>query len=112
HDEALARYKLHDFPRVVELLQTPDGAFQRAARGRPTDVLTARGRLLLGDVLLEQNKLGQAELAVGGLVETDLSPDLKWDRQYALCRILLAGNRLPEALSGATNLISLAVQTA
>lgn len=112
HDEALARYKVRDFPRVIALLQDADGAFQRAARARPNDALTVRGRLLLGEALLEQRQPDEAERAVTALPEADLAPDYKWDRQYLLCRIRLAARRLPEALAGATNLVTLALGTA
>ena len=43
HFEALARFGLRDFPRVVALLQNPGGPFRRAARNRPADPITARG---------------------------------------------------------------------
>lgn len=112
HNEAQARFKVRDFPRVVALLQDPGGAFARATRARPTDELTARGRLLLGDALLELRRFADAEQAVTAIAERDLTPELKWDRQYALCRILLADQRLPAALESATNLISLALGTA
>lgn len=112
HEEARARFKVRDFARVVALLQNPDGAFQRAARLRPADAFTARSRLLLGEALFEQQKPAEAEQAVAALEESDLVPDLKWDRQYLLCRILLADRRLAEALTGSTNLISLALGTA
>jgi TolA-binding protein len=112
HFEALAWFKLRDFSLVVTLLQNADGPFQRAARARPTHPITARGRLLLAEALLEQRRLAEAGKAVLAIPETDLLPDMKWDRQYLLCRILLAEGRLPEALEGATNLVSLAIGAA
>lgn len=112
HHEGLARFRLRDFARVVALLQNSEGAFQRASRARPTDELTARGRLLLADALLELGRFADAERAVAAIADRDLTPDLKWDRQYAVCRILLADRRLPEALTEATNLVSLALGTA
>ncbi len=110
--EALARFKLRDFSRVVALLQNPNGPFQRAARVRPSDATTARGGLLLAEVLLEQRLHVEAEKTVLAIGEKDLLPDLKWDRQYLLCRVQLAEGRLPEALDGATNLVSLAIGAA
>ena len=112
HFEALAQFKLRDFSRVVALLQAPNGPFRRAARVRPSDAITARGGLLLAEVLLEQRLHAEAERAVLAIAEKDLLPDLKWDRQYLLCRVQLAEGRLPEALDGATNLVSLAIGTA
>ena len=112
HFEALARFKLRDFSRVVALLQNPGGPFQNAARNRPTDPITARGGLLLAEALFEQRLLADAEKAVRAVPEKDLLPAFKWDRQYLLCRVLLAEGRLPDALEGATNLISLAIGAA
>jgi len=112
HFEALARFGLRDFPRVVALLQNPGGPFRRAARNRPADPITARGELLLAEALLEQRLHAEAEKAVLAIPEKDLLPDLRWERQYVLCRVLLAEARLPEALTGATNLVSLAIGTA
>ena len=112
HYEARARFRLRDFSRVVTLLQNPNGSFQRATRSRPTDPITALGGLLLAEALLEQRLYPEAEKAVRAVAEKDLLPDLKWDRQYLLCRVLLAESRLPEALEGATNLVSLAIGAA
>lgn len=112
HFEALAGFKQREFPRVVALLQNPNGPFQRAARVRPSDAITARGGLLLAEVLLEQRLHAEAEKTVLAVAEKDLLPDLKWDRQYLLCRVQLAEGRLPEALDGATNLVSLAIGAA
>jgi len=110
--EALTRFKLRDFSRVVELLRSPGGPFQRAARSRPTDPITARGGLLLAEALLEQRLHVEAGKAVLAIAEKDLLPDLIWERQYLLCRVLLAEGRLPQALDGATNLVSLAISAA
>ncbi|MFM1770829.1 MAG: hypothetical protein RJA22_3358 [Verrucomicrobiota bacterium] len=112
HDEALARFRLKDYPRVIRLLQDPGAAFPRAAQARPNDALAVRGRLLLGEALLVQGQFAAAELAVAALREADLAPDFKWDRQYLLCRIHLAERQLPNALAGASNLVSLALGTA
>jgi len=56
-----------------------------------------RGGLLLAEALLEQKEYRAAEAALGRLAEGDLIPELKWHRQYLLCRVQLAGQRLPEA---------------
>src|SRR5688572_22909468 len=61
HGEALARFRLRDFDRVITLLQTPTGAFQQAAKSRPNDELTIRGHLLLAEALAEQKQYWAAE---------------------------------------------------
>lgn len=112
HDEAQARFKVRDFSRVVALLREPEGAFQRAARTRPNDALAVRGRLLLGEALLAQGRHDEAAGAAAAIVEDELAPDFKWDRQYLLCRIQLADHRFTDALAGASNLVTLALGTA
>jgi len=108
YGEALVRFKLHDWPRVIELLQRPDGAFRKEAILRPADEFTMRGNLLLAEAFLEQGNDRAARETLARLKETDLLPDLKWHRQYLLCRVQLAEHRLPEALVSTTNLLELA----
>src|SRR5262245_3231768 len=111
HGEALARFKLRDFPRVIALLQDPNGAFQQASKTRPTDEITLRGQLLLAESLLERKQLRAAEAAAARLPADLLSPEYQWDQQYLLCRIQVADHRLLEAVEQSTNLIALAGAT-
>ncbi len=108
YGEALVRFKLRDWPRVVELLQPPNGAFRKEALLRPADEFTMRGGLLLAEALLEQKDYRVAGETLARLKEADLLPDLKWHRQYLLCRVQMAEQRLPEALADTTNLLALA----
>jgi len=112
YGEALARFRLREFRRVVILLRDPQGAFQQASRARPTDVSTLRGQLLLAEALLEQKEFREAEAAAREMAEESLTPEIRWDRQYLLCRILVADQRLPLALAQTTNLVSVAAATA
>ncbi|MBN2507994.1 MAG: tetratricopeptide repeat protein [Verrucomicrobia bacterium] len=111
YSEAEARFKLGAMPQVIALLQGAEGNFQRAARVRANDALAARGNLLLADALLARNEFKAAEQVVAGLSETNLTPEFKWRRQYALCRIKLAGGRAAEALAHTTNLVAMAAAT-
>ncbi len=108
HGEALARFKLRDFSRVISLLRDPGGAFQRSALTRPESRLAISGRLILAEALLEQREHRAAEETVKLLDRLELPPDLAWDRQYLLCRILVGNQRLNEALAQTTNLIAIA----
>lgn len=107
YGEAYARFKLQEWPRVVELLQDPAGPFQQAVAGSANEDLVVRGRLLLVEALLEQNNLPAASKVVETMpVRTG---ELAWERQYVLCRIQLAGGQFRPALENTTNLIALAL---
>ncbi len=108
YGEALVRFRLRDWRRTVELLQQPNGAFRREALLRPADELAMRGALLLAETLFEQKEYRAAEEALARLSEADLIPELKWHRQYLLCRVQLADQRLRLALANTTNLLALA----
>jgi TolA-binding protein len=111
YGEAQARFQLREFSGVTTLLGNTNGNFQRAARRRPNDVLTIRGKLLLAESLLEKKKFREAEQVTRQLAESNLSPEYLWDRQQLLCRILVADNRALEALVQSTNLVQAAVAT-
>lgn len=112
YTEAEARFKLGQYPQVIQLLQRPEGTFQAAARVRANDELAARGRLLLAETLLLSRDPKAAEQTLRALGETNLVPEFKWRRQYLLCRVQLADGRSPEALDGTTNLLALATGAA
>lgn len=111
YGEAKARFKLQQWPQVIELLRKPDGTFQKEARVRPNDELVVRGPLLLAEALLENQDCAAAEQVVTQLGDQNLTPEFRWQRQYLLLRILASAQRLPEALAGTTNLLALAVAT-
>ena len=107
YGEAYARFKLQEWPAVVELLNNPAGPFQQAAAGAANDDLVARGRLLLVEALVEQNQFAAAAAAVDAMpVRTG---ELAWQRQYVLCRIQLADGKPGPALANTTNLVTLAL---
>jgi TolA-binding protein len=53
-----------------------------------------------------------AEEALKPILQVPLNPKLAWQRQYLLCRAQLSQGRLEEALINATNLLTLATNTA
>jgi TolA-binding protein len=111
YGEALARYKMQDWPKVVSLLQAPEGTFQKAVKIRANDELVARGYFLLAEALLDQKQFGAAEQTLADLGKRELIPEFKWRRQYLLCRVLEAAKRPQESLLNTTNLIALAAAT-
>jgi tetratricopeptide (TPR) repeat protein len=107
-DEAEACSKMEDWPRVIVLLQKPDGAFRRLAAADPKNSFVTRGRLLLGEALLARGQYADGEKAAGGIDPAGLGPEWQWRRQYLLCRLELAGGRADEALRNSTNLLDTA----
>ena len=106
--EAQARFQLREFARVIALLQMPEGTFQRISRTRPMNPWTVQGNLVLAQALHEQQQFRAAEQTLLDIPDAALTPDLRWERQYLLCRLIHADGRPVEALSATTNLLSLA----
>ena len=109
YGEAYAHSRLGEWARVMELLQDANGAFRRAAKSRLMDEPFARGLLLLGEAALEQQAYRVGEEALKQLAAGKLAPEIDWQRQFLLCRILTADGRLADALRGTTNLVALSV---
>ena len=74
YGEALARFRLRQFPKVIELLTPPEGVFRRAAKIRPDDDLVAHGDLLLVEALIEQRQFTQAREFLDRIPAERLSP--------------------------------------
>src|SRR5438874_13192386 len=108
YGEALARFRLKEWPRVTDLLQAPAGTFQKIAAARPNDELVIRGQLLLADALLEQKQPAAAESVLNNLNIGAAPAEVKWQWQNLLCRIQLAENKPQSALAGSSNLVTLA----
>ena len=111
YGEALARFKLQEWPRVISLLSETNGPFAREARTRPADELVLRGRLLLADAFLESGEASAAEKAIREMNTRELGPEFRWRTEYLLCRIRLTQNRPADALTLTTNLLALASAT-
>ncbi|HUR45306.1 MAG TPA: tetratricopeptide repeat protein, partial [Candidatus Saccharimonadales bacterium] len=106
YGEALARFKLKEYTRVVELLQNPQGVFQISAHQRANDELVARGALLIVEALSAKGDYEAAEKSLLALDEKDLFPEAKWWRNYHLCRVRMARHHFQEALDNSTNLLA------
>lgn len=108
YGEALARFRLRQFPRVIELLNSPQSVFRRAASARATDELVVHGELLLAESFVEQQQFSAAREFLDRIPDEALGPDFKWRRQYLLCRALLLDRQFEQALAATTNLLTLA----
>jgi TolA-binding protein len=106
--EATTRARLAEWARVLELLRQTNGIFQAAVRANVTNEMVARGYLLLSEAHLRNGEHGLAEQALQSLAERPLSPQLNWQRQYLLCRLLAATDRTDAALQATTNLLAVA----
>ena len=111
HGEAWARFRMREFEKTIDLLQTPEGAFQRAAYERRTDTLAIRGQLLLVEAHLELGDDVAAARAVARLADRSLTPEMQWRRDYTLCRIEVLRKNYRAALSLVTNLHTLSAST-
>ena len=108
YGEALARFRLRQYPKVIELLSSPTGVFRRAAKIRPDDELVTHGDLLLGESYVEQRRFPEAVDFLNGLSDDRFSPEFKWRRQYLLCRTFVLDHKFDSALAITTNLLTLA----
>jgi TolA-binding protein len=109
--EAAARGKLAQWPRVIELLQNPEGPFQLALKTNTNTETLAQGRLLLAEAGLAQKDFPTAEAALEPLATQKLRPELDWQRRYLLCRVELGTGRTNEALRASDELVKVAGQT-
>lgn len=108
---AVARSRLAQWPQVVELLGQTNGTFQQVARTNHASSDVIRGYLLLSEAQLAQKDTRAAEASLQSLAQSPLDATNNWQRQYLLCRVLLADGRLETALQNATNLLLLADAT-
>ena len=106
YGEAVARFQLKEWPRVIDLLQSENQPFQKSMRLRPNDKLIVPGLLLLGEALMEQKHWPQAEAVLARLSPD--TPELQWQRQNLVCRSQVAQSKWHEALAASSNLFALA----
>jgi TolA-binding protein len=109
--EAAAYTKLENWNRVVDVLGSANGPFQKIA-GTVTNELVIRGHLLLGEAQLARKNFAAARDAVQALGVLNLKSELDWRRWYLQCRIELGEGDLLSALNNTTNLTSLATAAA
>ena len=103
-DEAAARSKLNQWPRVSALLQS--GVFQDAAKTNATDNRVLNGRLLLAQSLLAEHHPDSATAVLQSSTPFKKNPDLDWQRSYLLFHARLAAGDTNEALALAGPLIA------
>jgi TolA-binding protein len=108
--QARALAKMTNWTSVIALLSQTNGVFQSAARAAPGDADAVGGDFLLGEAYLMNQQDAEAEEVLGRIDTNSLTLDLKWQRQYLLCQVLLEEGRLEEALAGSTNLLAFATR--
>jgi len=104
--QARALAQLSQWTPLIALLSQPDGVFQAAARGGPSDQDVVDGYFLLVAAYLNQQQDKAAEIVLGKINTNGLRLDLQWQRQDLLCQVFLDEGRLEEALEGSTNLLA------
>lgn len=111
YGEALAESKLGHWARVIELLQTPNGKFQTAAKAQPNSASVIDGCLLSAEAFLKQSRFAEGEKILVQLEGRAAIPEIKWRQNFLLCRIQLAANRASDALATTTNLVAAAQES-
>jgi tetratricopeptide (TPR) repeat protein len=100
-----ARSRIGDWPGVIGLLQQTNGPAAAEAKSE----LAARGWLLLGEALLHEKRPDEGEKLLASANPAGWSQEMRWQRQYLLCRLRLAGGWKEAALSTSSNLLELAL---
>lgn len=108
YGEALARFKLGDTARTVELLNDAGSAFVEAAQTSTNRLIVLRGTFLLAEALYAQKNLAAAEKTLTALEGHPLGPEAEWQRQYLLARVAMSDRRGEAALLRVTNLVKIA----
>jgi len=107
-EAAAAWGQIPDWPRVDDLLDKPDGLFQRAAQLDPASESVAAGRLLQAASKCSQQDFAAALKILNGLNPAMLTPEQDWNRAHLLGRADLGLNDLEAALTATTNLLEIA----
>lgn len=107
--EAEAYSRMNHWPEVLRLLQQTNSAFQIAAASNATSQFAARGSLLLGEALLREQRPDEGEKLLLELDPAGWTGDLKWQRQFLLCRLRLAAGRAETAFGAISNLTMLSL---
>lgn len=110
--ESRAFSMLGDWSKVVSLLGASEGAFQQTARAQPSSAMALEGWLLLAEAHMAMRQYQSAKAAIGLLSTTSLTPRRALLRQFILCRADLGEGKIADALTGASNLVSLATSGA
>jgi TolA-binding protein len=110
-EEAQAEARLGDWPRVIELLRTPDGIFQKAVVTNASSEAIVSGWLLLGEAQLARRDYVGVEESVKPLEKLHPNPVAAWQWHYLVSRLRVAQGRPTEALAASSNLLAEAAGT-
>jgi TolA-binding protein len=110
-NSAVAHKFLSQWQQVIDLLARTNSIFQMTASTNHANPEVIAGYLLLSEAYLAEKEPAAAQLALQFLGSSPLDATNNWQRQYLLCRALLADNRLDSALQNTTNLLMLADAT-
>ena len=103
--EADARARMGQWGEVIRLLQPTNGVFHLAAADNAKSDFATMGALLLGEAFFAQTNYSAAETVVRGMETNGLKLDFRWQRQFLMCQIELAGGAAQAALNDSTNLL-------
>lgn len=104
--EAKARFNLKQWARVVELLQNPDGVFQKLAARNPEHNTVIEGKLLLAEALIAQRNYAAAENVLASVAMAALPGETRWRCEYLRARAQFAGQKLEAALTTSSNVVA------
>lgn len=104
--------RLGAWPKVIETLGSPEGAFRQSAKSDPTNRFAVQGALVLSGAQAEQKDYAAAEWTLEELGHLNLTPGDEWQRRYNLCRVQLGAGHYEAALAGSTNLLASATAMA
>ncbi|MGZ4962078.1 MAG: tetratricopeptide repeat protein, partial [Limisphaerales bacterium] len=107
--QAKAYSVLSEWPKVIELLEKPDGNFQSAARTQPDNPVGVDGFLLLAEALFREHRNEDAENVVRGMKIDPSMKEANWRRYYLLCRIQFAAGKTLRALTNTETMLSAAI---
>jgi TolA-binding protein len=105
--EAYVLSRLEEWPRVITLLQGPEGGFRRLAAAQPSAPAVISGSLLLAEALQRGGDLAGAELTLSQVPREKLEPQLAWRYDHLLAQIQLGAKNFQQALSTSSNLVLL-----
>jgi TolA-binding protein len=107
---AAAFGQITNWTRADNLLDDPNGVFQRAARLDPAGEPVANGRLLQAESKCAQKDFAAAIRVLNLLNPATLTPEQDWKRSLLLCRAHLGLAEPDAALTATTNLLLVARQ--
>ena len=105
--EALARFELGEYPRVLEILSGERSDFRAFAAGSPQDPRVARGRILLAELRIDQNDHSAAANELAEVKAEWLDDDLKWRKSFLETRLEESAGNFEDAIASVSSLVEL-----